>query len=191
MADNSVQHGGSTGGFHPGHPQNHAEYQELVFNYAWEDNFQCTADVDVINGSGNPCVGYGDDNYLSIFTGNLYVKQAGNYRFAVDGDEAVEVLINGNAVTGWYGGHGKCDCTSHSSDNVYLSNGVHTVEFRHEDATGGDNYSLWWNGPDSGNLWQIVPKADFSSALCDLADLINGGFCAESLTQDVYTSADR
>ena len=56
-----------------------------------------------INGSGNPWGA--DDNYLSIFTGHINVTTAGSYRFAVDGDDAVEVLIDGVVRYGRYGSH--------------------------------------------------------------------------------------
>ncbi|MCK7470469.1 MAG: PA14 domain-containing protein [Desulfomicrobium escambiense] len=71
-----------------------------------------------INGSGNP---YGaSDNYLSIFTGRINVTTAGNYRFAVDGDDAVEVLIDGVVRYGWYSSHaGPCSCTTYRSADFY------------------------------------------------------------------------
>ena len=78
----------------------------------------------------------------------------------MDGDDAVEVIIDGVVVAGWYGGHGSCTCTTHSG-TIKLTAGTHTLEFRHEEVGGGDNYYLRWNGPDSGNVWQIVPAAKF------------------------------
>ena len=36
------------------------------------------------------------------------------------------------------------------------------IEFRHQERTGGDNYYLRWNGPDSGGAWQIVPATAFT-----------------------------
>ena len=62
-----------------------------------------TGAVTQINGTGNPWGA--DDNYLSIFTGQINVTTAGNYRFAVDGDDAVEVLIDGVVRYGYYGSH--------------------------------------------------------------------------------------
>ncbi|MGD8985048.1 MAG: Calx-beta domain-containing protein [Desulfobacteraceae bacterium] len=187
VVDDSVEHGGITGGSHPGHPLNHDEYEDLVLRYATAGNYQCTQDVALIDGSGNPCVGFSDDNFLTIFTGDLYVDQAGWYRFAVDGNDAVEVLLDGNVLAGWYDGHVECACQTHESAPIYLTKGVYDVEFRHEEGTGTETYHLWWTGPDSGDVWEILPTASFFGGVCDLTDLDTGGFCADSLRQHVYT----
>jgi type IV pilus assembly protein PilY1 len=34
---------------------------------------------------------------------------------------------------------------------------TYDIEFRHQEYSGGDNYWLYWKGPDSGNNWEIVP----------------------------------
>ncbi|MGD9039399.1 MAG: Calx-beta domain-containing protein [Desulfobacteraceae bacterium] len=187
VVDNSVEHAGITGGSHPGHPQNHDEYEDLVLRYATTGNFQCTQNVALIDGSGNPCVGFPDDNFLTIFTGDLYVDQAGWYKFAVDGNDAVEVLLDGKVLVGWYDGHVECACQTHESAPIYLTKGVYDVEFRHEEGTGTETYHLYWTGPDSGDIWEILPTASFFGGVCDLADLDTGGFCADSLRQHVYT----
>ncbi|WP_082053875.1 PilC/PilY family type IV pilus protein [Methyloterricola oryzae] len=111
-----------------------------------------------IDGSGNP---YGDDDYyLNIFTGSILVSTSGSYQFAVDGDDAVDVIIDGTVVASWYGGHGNCNCQDHKG-TISLTAGTHTLKFRHQEASGGDNYYLWWNGPDSSNTWVKVPSGSF------------------------------
>ena len=77
-----------------------------------------------IDGEGNPYgPGYGypatdprndgatDQNqYLSIFHGTIKIITGGEYQFGVDGDDAVEVIIDKNTpeerYVGYYGGHG-------------------------------------------------------------------------------------
>ena len=51
------------------------------------------------------------------------------------------------------------------SGSISLSAGEHTVEFRHQERTGDDNYYLWWKGPDSCRChgWQIVPAGKRAS----------------------------
>lgn len=159
VCDDTLETSGSTS--HPGHPTNHTEFETIVNTFANVDQLQGsgTPANGQINGSGNP---YGaDDNYLTVFTGQIIVSTGGTYSFAVDGDDAVEVLIDGNVIAGYYGGHGACSCTSHNG-SVNLSSGYHTVEFRHEEGTGGDKYYLYWKGPDSANNWNLVPAAAFS-----------------------------
>ncbi|RLB31907.1 MAG: hypothetical protein DRH11_12600, partial [Deltaproteobacteria bacterium] len=154
------EHAAQAGGFHPGHPENATAYQNLVDTYAVDSKKYDSASAAQIDGSGNP---FGpDDNYLTIFKGSLNITKSGNYRFAVDGDDAVEVLINGSVAAGWYGGHAACNCQSHRSRRIYLSAGAHSVEFRHEEKTGGDTYHLYWRGPDSDNSWEIIPSSAYS-----------------------------
>ncbi len=127
-----------------------------------------------IDGEGNPYrdgYGYSDsrnsgaddqNNYLAIFTGTLNVTKAGSYQFGVDGDDAVEVIIDGGTskerISGYYGAHGAKGYQMGEITISDLSAGSHTIEFRMEEATGDDKYYLYWNGPDSDNKWIIIPN---------------------------------
>ena len=46
-------------------------------------------------------------------------------------------------MVGWYGGHAKCSCQTHSG-SIALTAGTHTITFRHQEKTGRDNYYLYW-----------------------------------------------
>ncbi|MFH1090483.1 MAG: hypothetical protein V1742_02830, partial [Pseudomonadota bacterium] len=167
VADNSLESGG---GRYESYPANHTEYEALVTQFANAAHLQGSGAVSQINGSGNP---YGpDDYYLSIFAGFLVVPagKGGSYEIAVDGDDAVEVIIDGVVVAGWYNGHGSCNCTTYKG-TINLTAGQHILEFRHQDRTGGDNYYLRWKGPASSNNWQIVPAANFSSLIMSTYDV--------------------
>ncbi len=97
--------------------------------------------VGQINGTGNP---FGsDDYYLTKFSGKLTVPTAGSYKFAVDGDDALELWIDNTLVASWYGGHGSCGCQDHFG-SVFLTAGDHDIVFYHEEQSGGDNYHLYW-----------------------------------------------
>jgi type IV pilus assembly protein PilY1 len=154
------------------HPADHAEFETLVSEFANDAHKQGTQDVANIDGSGNP---FGtDDYYLTVFKGELDIATGGTYQFAVDGDDAVEVIIDGTVVAGWYGGHGACNCQTHSG-TITLSAGEHSIEFRQQETTGGDNYYLWWNGADSGNAWQIVPASGFDGLKQTVYNVQRGG----------------
>ena len=156
VADSSME---SSGGTYSYHPQDATQYEDLVMMFANASHLQGSQAVSQINGSGNP---FGDnDYYLNIFEGTLNITAAGSYQFAVDGDDALEVIIDGEIVAAWYEGHGACSCTTHSG-TVALTAGSHTIEFRHQETTGDDNYYLHWNGPDSGYGWEIVPSSAFT-----------------------------
>lgn len=168
VADNEEE---TPGGVYNDYPDNHQEYNELVMLFGNAGHLQGSGPPasGQINGTGNP---YGaDDYYLTLFTGFVSVTAAGTYEFAVDGDAAVEVIIDGEVIASWYGYHsGKCDCQTHKG-SVDLTAGDHIIEFRHQERTGDDNYYLWWNGPDSGGLWEIVPPAHYTDLIQSVYDV--------------------
>lgn len=148
------------------YPDNSDEFENLVLLYANDAQRQGEQNATQIDGSGNP---FGDDSYyLNIFSGFLNVSQGGTYTFAANGDDSVDVLINGQVVAGWYGGHGAASGISNINAEqdrqieVNLAAGQHLLEFRHQEKTGDDSYELWWNGPDSGSVWEVVPAAAYS-----------------------------
>jgi len=165
----------SGAGSHPGHPGDHAEYENLALTYAVSANQLGSAAPGNgrIDGAGNP-FGAQQDNYLTIFTGSINITTGGDYQFAVDGDDAVEVIIDGTVVAGWYGGHGNCGCYSHAG-TITLSAGTHSLEFRQEEASGADNYYLRWNGRDSGNNWEITPSSAFTDLTQTVYSLVSPG----------------
>ncbi|TWT20347.1 hypothetical protein FQY83_11520 [Luteimonas marina] len=104
--------------------------------------------------TGNGC---GHDNYLSRIQGQIVVPVDGTYRFAVDGDDAVDVFINGTHVVGWYGGHANDRSDgglNNHSGTITLAAGTHSVEFRHQEAGGDDNWGLFWEDTSSAGSRQ-------------------------------------
>ncbi len=101
-----------------------------------------------LNGDGTQ-TSRDDNNYVSKLTGTLKIATTGDYTFYVNGDDAVELLIDGVSVAGYYGGHGVSStaCDGAHAGTVNLTAGDHFVEFRHEEVNGDDQYSLTWNGP--------------------------------------------
>lgn len=153
----------SSGVTYTSSPSNAAEFQTLIDTYATSGHQTGQQSVSNIDASGtdlNPFTST-DDYYLDVFRGTLNVSSAGSYQIAVDGDDAVEVWIDGNLVVGYYGAHASCGCTTHAA-TVSLTSGDHNVEFRHQEATGGEAWKLRWNGPDSGGAWQTIPSGKFT-----------------------------
>lgn len=139
----------NTTGYSATHPDSSSTFSSLETAYATTGKRYGSGSASQINGSGNP-FGSAQDYYLTIFQGNLVIPpgEGGTYTFAVDGDDAVDVIINGTTVAGWYGGHGNCPptnsgCTVYSG-TITLAAGTHTIKFRHQEAAGGDNYYLYW-----------------------------------------------
>lgn len=127
-------------------PTTKAQFDTLVTTAATPSNLCGSQTVSTINGSGNPFNGINgctNDNYLTIFDGTITIPSDGNYTFAIDGDDAVDLQIGTTMVADWYGGHGACNCTTHNG-TIYLTAGSHAIRFRHEEKTGGDSYALKW-----------------------------------------------
>jgi type IV pilus assembly protein PilY1 len=93
------------------------------------------------------------DGYNTLITGTIYASTAGDYSFAINGDDGLDLYIDGRLVVGWYGDHGgdasSAGLTSHSG-TVNLTQGAHTVQVRHHENAGGDSWQLYWKTPSSG-----------------------------------------
>jgi len=104
------------------------------------------------NNPGNGINGCGQDGYHTLIKGQINISEAGTYSFAVNGDDAIEVQIDGNVIYGWYGDHGgdasSGGLTSHSGQ-VSLTAGPHTIQVRHEENGGDDYWQLYWKTPSS------------------------------------------
>ncbi|MCG6940552.1 MAG: hypothetical protein LJE69_04805 [Thiohalocapsa sp.] len=141
--------GWETGG---SYPLDERDFDVLVAWNATGSNFCGSRPVSEVDGSGNPFAGVNrctNDYYLTLFTGSITVENAGYYTFTVDGDDAVDVAIDGDVVAAWYGGHAQCSDTSCRCDDhtgeVFLLPGTHDLRFRHQEWGGGDQYYLrWW-----------------------------------------------
>jgi len=161
VCDNSLE---TSGGSTTGSPASHDAYNSLIEQFAGSGHLQCSTNPSPaqIDGSGNPCGGSSPNYYLTVFTGGITITKGGSYQFAVDGDDAVEVLVDGTVVAGWYGGHAKCNCRAHDGA-VTLAAGSHSLEYRHQQATGDSSYHLYWSGPDSSGSWEIVPAGHLTN----------------------------
>jgi type IV pilus assembly protein PilY1 len=127
------------------HPNNSSEFDTWETNYATVGRLDGSGSMTTIEGTDNP---YGaDDNYMTIVTATITIPTTGTYEFTVDGDDAVDVTlsgVNGTYTAGYYGGHGTCNCDTHTTGPITLSAGTHTIKFRHEERGGGDSFVLRW-----------------------------------------------
>jgi type IV pilus assembly protein PilY1 len=135
-----------------GIPGNASEMVTRFNSYAIDGNLCGSGTVSLINTTGpnnNPFAGNNGcthDNYLTQIEGKVYIPLAGTYTFAVDGDDAVELSINGGNVAAWYSGHGndrsQNGLASHSGAVVISTPGWQTLRFRHVEQTGDDNWGV-------------------------------------------------
>lgn len=157
-----------------------SEFSELTLT-TWPDNIASptkTAQMDTLfdatnSGSSNKCGsqsvtvikssgttdsnpfnglhGCKNDNYHTLIEGTLRPTTSGSYNFSIDGDDAVDVFVNGALKASWYGGHS----ANHTGNESYSftmdleANHDYTIKFRHEEASGGDEWGLYWKPADA------------------------------------------
>lgn len=170
-----------------GSPNDAAGFATLQTTYE-NATYRCgSQSASTVNGSGNPFSGTNgctDDNYMTIFSGTLNVATGGTYEFSIDGDDAIDLTIDGNVVLGWYGAHGKCDCNTYTV-SMYLSAGAHTIRFRHHEQTGGDNYYLRWRNSATSALADYKVRVEVCNASVGLESDCKG-YPIGSATPTVY-----
>ena len=125
-------------------------HEELIDDYDFNTIYEKTLD-DRIDSPRN--VG---THFNWLYTTWLYVKKPGYWAFAIDGDEAVEVEVDGEIVASWYGGHGFCDCYDHNG-SIYLNKDWHKVIIRHEENYYDDGVILYFKSPID-NQWKVFSK---------------------------------
>ncbi|RUM45943.1 MAG: hypothetical protein DSY46_01410, partial [Hydrogenimonas sp.] len=146
------------------YPENHTDYDLLESDYATNTNRFDKGLVNTIDTTGNnnnPFHDGTDDKYFTLFNGYLYIPLAGSYTFAVNGDDAVELILNDseqNISIGWYGQH-RTDGTDHNSTLYFSKSGYYQLKFRHQDWDGDDSYQLFWKKPGDTSF-SIVPNSN-------------------------------
>lgn len=141
-----------------------AEMNTLEQNFATANYLYGYTRLPNVDGSNNP---FGnDEGYLTLFDGFIYLQQDGNYRFAVDGDDAVELTLFDHQGTAhrasWYGGHAASNGPSGTILEDGFARGYYRFRFRHQENVGGDVYTAFWQQP-AASSYQIIPASQFSN----------------------------
>lgn len=128
------------------HPANAADYELFMARIAIPKRLCGTRTVPNINGSGNPFTANTPDGltcsseyYATVMQGTLVNPGPGSMTVYIDGDDAVQLKVNGTVCNGYYGGHGASGGTTYP---CVIGVGSHTVEFWHEEVAGGDSWQL-------------------------------------------------
>lgn len=100
-------------------------------------------------------------NYNGMITGEFTAPLNGSYDFGIDGDDCVDLIIDGNLVAGWYGAHTQANNFSHF-ETIALTAGVHTFAVRFTQGSGGRAVSLGWRKPGDGSI-DVIPGASLSN----------------------------
>ena len=142
---------------------NATDYQAIVNDRVKVQYLDGQTILSNINGSGNPFDNRGDEFYLTLFEGYINAPEDGTYTFGVDGDDAIEVWIDGLIASTFYGLHGENGSATGQQD-ITLAAGYHSIEYRFQEYTGGDSYKMYWQPPSNGNLIIIPQSAYFHCA---------------------------
>ncbi|MEZ9819362.1 DUF6701 domain-containing protein [Shewanella sp. 10N.286.45.A1] len=143
-------------------PEDHDDFEDLISTVK-KTTYQIGESVETnLDQKGNGINPHSansadQDLYLGIFEGFINAPETGEYTFAIDGDDAIELLIDGEVITGFYDAHTTCDCTSYQG-KVSLEQGTHSIELRFHEAFGYEAYRLYWQKPSDNSL-SIVPAS--------------------------------
>jgi len=107
-----------------------------------------TKNSNPFNGAKSNCT---NDKYHTLIEGTLTPTTSGSYLFSIDGDDAVDVYINGSLKASWYNGHGATHNGNedHSFAMDLVANQNYTIKFRHEEEAGDDEWGFYWKPADA------------------------------------------
>jgi len=156
---------------------NSTEFQNnFVSLYANANRLDGYTLLPTVNGSGNPFdVTNNNEKYLTIFDGYIYLPRDGDYQFAVNGDDAVELSLfdstNQQYTAGWWGGHGALSNAAQTQTPTYqnkpvaiinsgFARGYYRFRFLHQENSGLDSYQAYWNTPDTSD-YRLIQASQF------------------------------
>lgn len=118
-------------------------------------NFSNTDQFKTAISNTNPYAGFNGELYGLIITGYFIPKQSGSYKFTIEGDDAVDIFINGTNVTNHYGGHGASARGTHTGSITLVAGKKYTLRVRFMENAAGDELYLFWQKPSetSGSVW--------------------------------------
>lgn len=103
----------------------------------------------------SPYTGFNGEQYGLIITGYFIPKQTGSYKFNIEGDDAVDVFINGTNVANHYGGHGASARGTHTGSISLVAGRKYNLRVRFMENASGDELYFFWQKPSetSGAIW--------------------------------------
>jgi hypothetical protein len=118
-------------------------------------NFSNTDQFKSAISNTTPYSGFNGEQYGLIVSGYFIPKQTGIYKFTIEGDDAVDVFINGTNVANHYGGHGASPRGTHTGSISLVAGKKYTFRARFMENTLGDELYLFWQKPSetSGTVW--------------------------------------
>jgi RHS repeat-associated protein len=142
--------------------------------------------IDFDWGNGSPIVGAPSDNFLARYEGYITPPLTGDYTFAVEADDGIEVVVNGiTAINQWTNG----DHPITSLTPIPLQgNTSYKISIKYFEVSAGAKLKLKWDGPNTIDSEQVVIENKFLSPEPNILPVgwkltldANGGIPFESL----------
>lgn len=105
------------------------------------------------------------DQFSWMVEGYILAPETGTYFFGCDGDDAMDVFVNGVNVANFYGGHGFQGAwtggVGQVSSSTTLTAGIYyTFRARMQDGAGNDGMQVGWRKPSDGAI-ALIPASAF------------------------------
>lgn len=117
-----------------------------------------------------------DDYFNFEFLGYLYIDIGGSYQFQTASDDGSRLTVDNALAVDNDGLHGTKTITG---PVLTLGKGARFINVKYFEATGGQNLTVRYKGPDTGNTWLTIPN----TALRSGTNLSTSAFIAEAPIQ--------
>ena len=107
-----------------------------------------------LNNSGISIPNNGERFSVEV-SGYFSPEESGNYLFTCEGDDAVDLFINGVNVANHYGGHGMAGLGSHTGTINLVQGTKYTFRARMQENGGGEGLRVFWRKPSQNSGWYI------------------------------------
>ena len=101
-----------------------------------------------------------EDYYDFRFTGYLNITTGGSYQFQTTSDDGSRVSLDNAMMVDNDGRHGTKTITGTAQT---VNAGGHFLEVKYFDYEGGQNLTVRYKGPDTGNAWLAIPSSALNS----------------------------
>lgn len=160
------------------HPNTQSEFDTFISNASEQGSGIYTGTINFGNASQSGAGGTAGpkpsylpaDRYAWAAQGYIYAPETGTYEFGIDGDDAIDLFINGQRVAYWYGGHGfqggwtggtRSGCCNQFQSSINLQGGnYYTFSVRMEEVTGGDGLQVGWKKPSDSSI-SLIPASSY------------------------------
>jgi hypothetical protein len=118
-------------------------------------NFNASTQFTSSINNTSPYTGWNGDTYGVIISGYFIPKQSGTYKFTIEGDDAVDLFINGTNIANHYGGHGASPRGTHTGTISLVAGKKYNLRVRFMENLVGDELYLFWQKPTEtgGTVW--------------------------------------